>query len=119
MSTEPPKGLEGDGLRLWRSIVAEFDLDEHELILLEQTARTADLVALLVAEVADHGPVDEAGKVRPATIELRQQRIVLARLLAALRVPLADHDVEDAEKHGPPRLQRRGTRGVYALGDAS
>lgn len=118
MSTEP-KGLDPDGLRLWRSITAEFELDEHELILLEQTCRTADLVALLVAVVAEHGPVDEAGKVRPATVELRQQRIVLARMLAALRIPLADHDAKDAEKHGPPRLQRRGTRGVYALGDAS
>jgi hypothetical protein len=117
MEATTPDGLRDHGRRLWRSIVAEFELDEHELLLLEQTARTADLVATLAETVDDDGPVDDDGKVRPATVELRQQRIVLARLLAALRVPLADHD-ENATEHDPtPRLQRRtGTRGVYAIG---
>jgi hypothetical protein len=119
-----PERLADHGQRLWRSIVGEFDLDEHELILLEQCARSADLVATLAAAVEDAGgPVDaETGKVRPVVVELRQQRIVLARLLAALRVPLADHDDDAAETDPTPRLQRRtGARGVYSIsgGEAS
>jgi hypothetical protein len=116
---DEPEGLKAHGGRLWRSIVVEFDLDQHELILLEQCCRSADLVAALAAEVDRFGPLTDAGKVRPATVELRQQRIVLARLLAALRVPLADHD-DNGEPDTDPvrRLQRRPTRGVYALGDA-
>jgi hypothetical protein len=114
---DEPEGLQDRGRRLWRSIVIEFDLDEHELVLLEQCCRSADLVAALAAEVdRAGGPLTPEGKVRPAVIELRQQRIVLARLLAALRVPLADHDDADAATDPTPRLQRRtGARGVYSI----
>jgi hypothetical protein len=49
-------------------------------------------------------------------VELRAQRIVLARLIVALRVPLGEEDASsNAAKHGPARLQRRAARGVYAL----
>jgi hypothetical protein len=51
------------------------------------------------------------GRPHAALVELRQQRIVLARLVVALRVPLGDQDEESA----PARLQRRGARGVYQL----
>jgi len=44
------------------------------------------------------------GKAHPALVESRQQRIVFARLLAALRLP--------DDQHGE-RPQRRQVRGVY------
>ena len=64
---------------------------------------------------ADGGPVlpvELGGKPHPCLAELRQERVLLARLLTALRVPIGDEDA---------RSQRRGIRGVYTLGrfDAS
>jgi hypothetical protein len=57
------------------------------------------------------GPV-VAGRAHPALVELRQQRITLARLIVALRVPLG-------EQEGRARSQYRGLRGAYAIGGAS
>jgi hypothetical protein len=113
-----PRGLETAGAALWASVVDVYDLEQHELLLLEQAARTADVVARLVAHVGAE-VVDEKGRVRPELIEARQQRITLARLLAALRVPLGEEG-KDGAKHAAPRLQRRsGARGVYALPSVS
>jgi len=48
-------------------------------------------------------------KAHPALVEARQQRVVLARLLASLRIPIDEEG----------RAQRRGgARGVYGLGVA-
>lgn len=114
---EPP-GLCEAGRRLWQSVTTDYELEEHERLLLEQAARAADIVAALDAAVPAGGTLIADGRVRPEVVEARQQRIVLARLLAALRVPLGD--VEHDTGHGPPRLQKRaGARGVYSLGSAS
>jgi hypothetical protein len=104
---EPPKGTKAAGRRLWRSVLEEFELAEHELTLLRQAVATADLAETLQASVDREGPV-VAGRTNPALVELRQQRILLARLIVALRVPIGD-----AEDGG--RSQRRGLRGVYGL----
>jgi hypothetical protein len=53
-------------------------------------------------------------RAHPALVELRQQQLLLARLIVALRVPMGDQ-----EETGPPRAQRRGIRGVYGLESAS
>ncbi|MDQ6875792.1 MAG: terminase [Actinomycetota bacterium] len=108
MSDDPPKGSQAAGRRLWRSVLGAFDLDEHELALLRQAARTADVCEVLQGLVDAEGAMRE-GRAHPALVELRQQRIVLARLLVALRVPLGE------ESEGSDRLQRRGTRGVYGI----
>jgi hypothetical protein len=57
--------------------------------------------------VDDQGAI-VAGRANPAVIELRLQRQQLARLLVALRVPLAED--EDGG-----RTQYRGLRGMYAI----
>ncbi|MER7459217.1 hypothetical protein [Micromonospora sp. NPDC126480] len=105
-----PRGLGTAGRRLWKAVVEEFDLTEQELALLRQAARTADLCDRLQAVVDEEGPMvaakDDGTRAHPALVELRQQRITLARLLVALRVPIG----EDEE---PARTQRRGIRGVY------
>ncbi|MBQ0902680.1 hypothetical protein [Micromonospora sp. U21] len=105
-----PKGLGTAGSRLWRSVLDAFELSEQGLTLLRQASRTADLCDQLQAVVDVEGPMvsakDDGQRAHPALVELRQQRITLARLLVALRVPIGDDD--DAV-----RTQRRGIRGVY------
>jgi len=49
-------------------------------------------------------------RVHPALVELRQQRIALARLFAALHIPTGEDE---------GRIQHRGTRGVYGIRGAS
>jgi hypothetical protein len=118
MSSRPraPRSLEAAGRRLWASVTAEFDLAEHELALLRQAAHTADLCDELQAGVERDGPIlaSTSGRERthPALVELRNQRLLLARLVAMLRVPLGDED------SGRLAGQVRAIRGVYTGGRA-
>lgn len=105
-----PRGTGKAGRRLWRAVLDAFDLEEHELVLLRQAVRTADLCEQLQGLVDATGPL-RGEKVNPALVELRLQRIVLARLVVALRVPLGEQEGEDDAK----RTQYRGARGVYAI----
>jgi hypothetical protein len=105
-----PAGAGAAGRRLWRSVLSEFELVEHELALLRQAVHVADLCEALRATVEREGLV-RAGRPHPAMVELRQQRILLARLVVALRVPLGDQEDES----GPRRTQYRGVRGVYGI----
>lgn len=109
-----PKGTKASGRALWRSVLDNFELEEHERSLLVQAVRVADACEDLQAVVDVEGSmVPGLGltqRVHPALVELRQQRIVLARLIVALRVPLGDADGE-----GPARTQHRGVRGVHQL----
>ena len=116
-----PEGAGAAGKRLWRSVLGEYELQEHEQVLLRQAVRVADLCDELQAVVEVDGPmlrVDGQPRTHPAVIELRQQRIVLARLIVALRVPLGDQEqgaVITPQSPAPTRLQRRGTRGFYSI----
>jgi hypothetical protein len=105
-----PDGLHAAGARLWRSILGEYDLDEHESLLLIEAARVADRLDRLATE-SDGAPLTVLNfkgdsVANPLLTEARAQGIVLARLLAALRLP-------SGEKEGGSRPQRRGIRGVY------
>lgn len=109
---KPPAGLRSEGRRLWKAVTADFDLDQHELTLLREVARTADACSELQAVVDQDGRMqtDHLGNVRvhPAAVELRQTRILFARLLSCLRVPLGE------QPEGVGRGQSRpGVRGVY------
>lgn len=105
-----PMGSKAAGRRLWRAVLADYELDEHELLLLAQAARVADLCVELQRLVDEDGPlVGEPRRINPALVELRQQRLVLARLVVALRVPLGD------QAEGMVRPQRRGVRGFYGV----
>jgi len=110
--TRAPRGLSPAGRKLWDAVNGDYELESHELLLLENAARTADLVAQLQARIDKDGPVSPEGKTHPAVAEIRQQRITLARLLVALRVPSGDEEAR-------PTPQRRGIRGVYRLNNAS
>jgi hypothetical protein len=102
-----PRGLAGPGRSLWRSIADTYELEQHELAVLEQAARVADRLAALDAVVDSEGVMEPGrGRAHPALVESRQQRIALARLLVVLRLP----DEDDQ------RPQRRGMRGAYRMG---
>jgi hypothetical protein len=100
----PPEGLKDGGRRLWTAVTAVYVLTEHEQALLKQASRTVDTLNALDLVIAGDGLLVD-GRPHAAVVEARQQRIVLARLLAALRLP-------DETGQQP---QRRGVRGVYQL----
>lgn len=103
----PPKGTGVAGRCLWRSITEVFDLERHEVAVLGQAARVIDRIAALDAVVDVEGVMFD-GRAHPALVESRLQRLALARLLTALRLP-------DLLEQRP---QHRGIRGVYRLDGA-
>lgn len=111
-STSAPEGLSEPGASLWVSVLAEYELERHEELLLLEACRTVNLLDDLAGSVEAEGHMLD-GKVHPAAVEMRQQRIALARLLAALRLPAGDDGDLQA---GARRPQRRvGVRGVYGV----
>ena len=102
-----PKDAGPAGRALFRSINQRFDLEPHEVAVLAQVVRVADRISALDGIVDSEG-VMAGDRAHPALVESRLQRVTLARLLTALRLP----DVQDV------RPQRRGIRGVYTLDDA-
>jgi len=110
----PPASAGESGRRLWADVIGQYDLEEHELILLREAVRCVDLLDTLAAMVEADGVMVESAsgtKMHPAMVESRQLRIVLARTLAALRLPAGE------EGEATRRPQRRvGVRGVYEMG---
>lgn len=107
-----PDRLDESGRLLWASVTDAFDLDVHEQLLLLQACRTADLLDRLAlrGEGAELTVFNAKGEqvTAPWITEHRQQSIVLARLLAALRMPSGDEEEN--------RPQRRGAvRGAYGV----
>lgn len=104
----PPKGTSASGRELWRQVIGRFELDAHEVGLLREAVRTLTDLDALADVIAREGVMLPDGRVHPAVVEARQQRIAAARLIAALRLP------EDPADDGRPQ-RRGGARGVYAL----
>lgn len=100
-----PRGAKVSGRSLWRAVLTDYELSEHELTLLRQAVAVADLCDGLQAAVDAEGLIVQ-GRPHPALVE-SQQRILLGRLIVALRVPMGDEDEQ--------RGQHRGTRGVYGI----
>lgn len=110
MTGKNPSGLAAAGKRLWSSVTTDYDLDDHEARLLLEACRTVDLLDQLDAAVRRDGALvssPQGEKAHPAAVEARQQRITLARLLAALRLPVGE---QQGRTH-----QRVGARGVYGI----
>jgi hypothetical protein len=91
---------------LWRAVLTDYQLEEHELVLLRQAVRVADACDALQA-IVDRDGLMVGGRPHRGLVELRAQQITLARLVVALRVPMGDQG---------QRSQYRGARGVYAIG---
>lgn len=104
-----PKGLQESGRRLWKSVLEEFELEPHEELQLLQACRTADRLDALAgaaegaALTVRNAKGDEVAN--PLLVESRQQSIVYARLIAALRLP----------NESDQRPQHRGVRGAYGV----
>lgn len=114
-----PAGLRAAGRRLWDSVLDQYELEEHELSLLVEAVRTVSLLEELDAMIRKDGAVidsPQGKKAHPAAVEARQQRIALARLLAAMRLPSG----EDDQQSGATRPQRRGgVRAPYSITGAA
>lgn len=103
-----PGTLGPSGARLWDAITDVQELDAHEETLLLEACRVADRLDGLHGALTDGGLLVD-GKPHPALVEARQQQVVLARLVASLRLP------DDLLAGSRP--QRRGAaRGAYLRG---
>jgi len=110
---------------MWRAVLDAYDLDEHETRLLTEAVRTVSDLDQLNAHVREEGVVittPQGPRAHPALVEARQQRIALARLLAALRLPNGYSAAEGTgqpsagDEEAPQRPQQRGgARGPYKL----
>lgn len=110
---KPPAGLRTSGRSLWCAVLDDFELDEHETLLLREACRTADSLDALQAVLDAEGPMAQSSqgiRAHPALAELRQQRVVFARLLTALRIPQGEGQSEGRTQ------ERGGVRGVYEIG---
>jgi hypothetical protein len=89
-----PTGLDRRGRSLWKSVAATFDLSEGELALLLEACRCLDDVEALQGELVG-APMTTVGSrgqevVHPLRAELRSERLLLAKLLGQLDVPMPD-----------------------------
>lgn len=94
-----PRGLGAAGRRLWKSVTDTYELEEHERAVLTEAARTADLCAKLAAKA------DRIDGTSPVLVELRQQRLALAKLLGALKVPAAGPTPSQTFRNRRPSLR--------------
>jgi hypothetical protein len=111
---KPPSGARAGGIRLWNSVLSEYLLEEHEMALLVEAVRLVDVLDALDRVIRFEGVLHDSPqgvRAHPAVVESRQQKIALARLLAALRLPAGEEDAGQTR-----RPQRRvGVRGTYQL----
>lgn len=90
-----PAGLKAGGRKLWKAIADEFELEQHELSVLLEAARTVDSLEALEKIVQAEGVTHQSPqgvRAHPALVEARQQRVTLAKLVASLRIPLDDQE---------------------------
>lgn len=110
-SPTPPRGLKSSGRALWKAVLAQYALDEHELTILREASRTADALDALQTTLDNEGHMSSSSqgiRVHPVLPELRQQRIAFARLITALRIPAGE--VNDGRGQ-----VRGGLRGVHGI----
>lgn len=89
-----PAGLAARGRRFWADTLADFELTDAELHLLHEACRSLDRIDALEDLVKVGGQTTEGSTgqtvLHPAIGEARQQRLVLARLVAQLDLPDED-----------------------------
>jgi hypothetical protein len=87
----PPRGLGSAGRRLWRGIVAGYELDADDLALLSEACAVSDRIAAMEGELAGV-PLTVAGSrgqpaPHPLLAQQRAERGLLVRLLDRLQLP--------------------------------
>src|SRR5262245_32410302 len=90
----PPAGLGAAGRRLWRDVLAVYELTVPELELLRQAARVADLIDRLEAELAGDDLVVPGSRgqraVNPLLDRLTTQRRLMESLLRSMALPFPE-----------------------------
>lgn len=120
MSATAPKGLGTKSRKLWRQITTEFALRADELRILEEACREVDTVERLqeAIDAEDFSLITRGSQgqdvANPLLGEIRQHRAILARLLAALRLPDAEEEAGQSRSSAARSLAqaRWGTRGA-------
>ena len=84
-------------------------MDGRDAAMLIEACRTLDQLDELDALQRKLGTLTADGRVAPHVVEARLQRIALARILAALRLP------EDLSAPVVRPQRRTGGRGIYSL----
>jgi hypothetical protein len=94
---KPPKGLRLNQRRLWRSVIASYEVESHHLAILEAACRELDRAEEAEQMIADDGAYqrDRYGgrKAHPALAVARSSRLAAARLLRELGLDLDDESV--------------------------
>jgi hypothetical protein len=103
----PPAGLKLAGRRFWKAVVSAYGLRLDELVLLDSACRTIDLLADLDVAMAGQ-PLTVLGSMgqqreHPLLSEARQQKALLARLLAQMKLP----DLDEVTGAKPRSVQAR------------
>lgn len=121
-----PAGLGARGRRLWDAVTGEYDLRTDEKELLLELCREYDLIEALedVRRTVDLVDVGSTGQSRmhPVVGELRQRRLVVARLSSELALPDEDDEGNSSAMSRRGRkaaLQRWRPRRAEASGGAS
>lgn len=99
-----PTGLGPAGRRLWDEVTGEYEVSADDRVVLTEACEVLDTMAALKQIVKREGHIAESSqgiRTHPAVVELRQQRLVLARLLRLLGLPADD------EPAAPAVRQRR------------
>lgn len=86
-----PAGLGAAGKRVWSAVLDRFEMEAHELELVESACRCRDMIARLEADLAESlyvtGSMGQQ-RLSPAVAELRQHRAAFSRLMADLALPV-------------------------------
>jgi len=113
--TPAPATLGAAGALLWSSILDQFELEQFEQSLLLQACRCADRLDELAAAATEPVVTNVKGDItpHPALVESRAQALVLARMLASLRLPsgeTADGSLVRPQRRGAARGTYQGRR---------
>jgi hypothetical protein len=122
MAVRAPRGLGAEGRGLWRAVAGSdsYNLRPDELCLLAEACAEADLIGRMRAELDGAGLVTEGSQGQPVAnpliAEVRQHRLLLARLLSQLGLPDgADAASADDElRRARSRLGRQGARARWS-----
>ena len=107
-----PKGLGVSGQQLWDEVVAEYAIDTHERLVLVRACRTADVIDELQTIIDGEGLIIESSqgsRAHPALTELRQQQLLLTRLMRTLRL---EFGTDEGAGRSPVRVRAANLRAV-------
>lgn len=114
--TQPktPTGLGKAGRKLWQDLSGVFDLEDHELPMLEAAARQADDIAALEQAISRDGVTVEGSAGQPrlngAVSEVRQGRLALSKILGAIAWPTDERPMTVTQRKARDAARARWAR---------